>query len=63
MVPQEPDVVDELLDFLGLILTYGAPIFGIVVLGLLIGRRNEHRHLRDLARREQALSHVKVTNL
>ena len=42
---------------------YAIPVFGIVVLGLLIGGHNERRHLRDLARREQALGSITVTNL
>lgn len=45
------------------ILSYAIPIFGIVVLGLLIGGSKERRHLRNMTRREQASSHVKVTNL
>ena len=49
-------------DFIGVIFQFGFFI-GLVLLGLLAGRHAEKKHLRALARREQALGGMQVTDL
>ena len=39
-----------------------APILLLIVVGWFFGRRNEHKHLKSLAREEAALKHITVSS-
>lgn len=57
---------DSLFDAIGfalvILFTYGLP-FILIILGFVIGKINEVRHFKDLAKREVETRHILKTNL
>ena len=49
-------------NFLTVLFTFGLPIL-FLMLGVLVGGTTERLHLKQLARRERALEHIRVCNL